>query len=78
MKISHPTGRDLTPKEIQHLNRLKALIKQATLDGVVSAEERQNIIHAIFEDHKVTPEELQLYRELIEDKVKAGDLDIGW
>jgi hypothetical protein len=66
MKISHPQDREPTPEELQELEKLKAIIERATEDGKLMGEEFETIKNAIRADQKVTVEELQLVRNLID------------
>ncbi len=48
----------------ENLEKIKKLIERALADGVLSREETEMIRQAIYEDKKVTPEEMKLWREL--------------
>lgn len=78
MKIEHPNARELTPDELQGLEKLKAVIEQATADGKLSEAELQRIKAVINADRKVLIEELELVRTLIQEKIRAGELSMDW
>jgi hypothetical protein len=65
---------DLTPEQQQELDQLRQTIEQAIADGVLTAEERHQITATMLADGQVTYEELELVRQLVCDKVAAGDL----
>jgi uncharacterized membrane protein YebE (DUF533 family) len=66
--------RELSAEERQELETLRQTIEQAIADGVVTPEERQQITAAMRADGKVTFEELELIRQMVCDKVAAGEL----
>lgn len=74
MEISHPHQRELTVEEQQELDKLRAIIERASVDGVITKAERDRIAAAMRADGKVTLEELTLVRTLIQEKVANGEL----
>ena len=78
MKISRPQDQESTPEKLQELEKLRAIIEHATEDGKLMGEEFSRIKDAIRADKKVTVEELQLVRELIDDKIASGELEKVW
>lgn len=74
MEISHPHQRELTVEEQQELDKLRAIIERASIDGVITRAERDRIAAAMRADGKVTLEELTLVRTLIQEKVASGEL----
>lgn len=78
MKVSHPHEEELTPEELEELEKLKGLITRATADGILTEYEIESIKHAIRADHKVTYAELNLIRELITNKITSGELRRDW
>lgn len=78
MKVERPNAKPLSPEELKHLEKLKALIEGAIADGRLSAEEMDSINRAINADGKVTCEELDLCRELIWNKIEKGELEHSW
>jgi uncharacterized membrane protein YebE (DUF533 family) len=69
-------ARELNPGEQQELDNLRQIIEQAIADGVLTATERDAITAAMRADGKVTFEELALVRQLVSDKVAAGELKL--
>ncbi|MFH7244067.1 MAG: hypothetical protein ACHWZW_14600 [Spirulina sp.] len=67
-------GQHLSAEEQQELEKLRQVIEKAIEDGVVTAEERQQIMAAMRADGQVTYEELALIRQMVCDKVAAGEL----
>jgi glutamine synthetase len=55
-------------------NSLVEIINTAVADGQISQEEMSKIRAAIFSDEKVTAQEIALVEELINKKVKSGEL----
>ena len=78
MKVSRPQDQELTPEELQELEKLKALIERVTEDGKLTGLEFERIKDAIRADKKVTVEELQLVRKLIDEKITSGELEKVW
>lgn len=78
MEISRPQDQEFTPEELQELEKLQTIIKQATEDGKLEGLEFARIKDAIRADKKVTVEELQLVRKLIDDKIASGELEKVW
>ncbi|MDJ0577500.1 MAG: hypothetical protein QNJ65_20360 [Xenococcaceae cyanobacterium MO_234.B1] len=78
MKISRPNAQEPTPEELQELEKLKGMIEQAIEDGKLTGSEFESIKDAIAADKKVTLEELQLVRKLIDDKIESGELERIW
>ena len=78
MEISSPQDRQPTPEELQELEKLKAIIERVTEDGKLTKLEFERIKDAIRADKKVTVEELQLVRKLIDEKIASGELEQVW
>ena len=78
MEISRPNQVELTAEEQQELEKLRAIIEQASLDGVITQGERERIALTMRSDGKVTLEELQLVRTLITEKVSKGELVLDY
>lgn len=57
----------------EDINKLRKMIKNALADGRLSRAESEMIKKAIYEDNVVTPEEVQLWREL-QQKVTDGEI----
>ena len=56
-----------------NINRIKNMIERALADGRLSRQEDEDIKAAIRADHKVTEEEMKLYREL-QQQVFEGEI----
>ena len=56
MEISRPNQVELTAEEQQELEKLRAIIEQASVDGVITQGERERIALAMRSDGKVTLE----------------------
>jgi uncharacterized membrane protein YebE (DUF533 family) len=78
MEISRPNQAELTAEEQQELEKLRAIIEQASVDGVITQGERERITLAMRSDGKVTLEELELVRTLITEKVSKGELVLDY
>jgi uncharacterized membrane protein YebE (DUF533 family) len=78
MEVSRPGRQELTLEERRELDKLRAIIDQASADGIITKGERDRISHAMRSDGKVTPEELELVRTLINEKVNAGELTLDY
>ena len=74
MEISIPKGKEPTPEELKELEKLKVIIEKAIEDGKLTDPEFDRIKAAIRADNKVSVEELELVRTLIDDKIKSGEL----
>lgn len=75
MKIERPNANSPTPEELQDLARLKKAIEQVTANGKVSKAECERIKGIMWADGKITPEELELCRTMIYNKITAGELE---
>jgi hypothetical protein len=62
----------------QNLEKLKARIEQAVIDGLVTPQELQEIRLQINADGQVSMEELALCADLIWDKLDRGELTFKW
>ena len=78
MEIQRPHHQTLTPEEQQHLERLRRVIEQAAADGKLTQFEVAQIKAIVWENGKVSPEEMQMVSELVSAKVAAGELAIEW
>ena len=77
MKVERPNARELTPEENKELERLKGLVERAIADGVISNAEYDNIRNTALEKNpspELLYQALELYRQLVTEKVKAGVL----
>ncbi|PSN10323.1 hypothetical protein C7293_28550 [filamentous cyanobacterium CCT1] len=69
-------ARELSAEEQQELNALRQTIEQAIEDGVLTQAERNAITATMRADGNVTYEELEMVRQLVSDKVAAGELKL--
>jgi uncharacterized membrane protein YebE (DUF533 family) len=77
MKVERPNARELTPEENKELERLQRIIEGAIADGVISNSEYDNIRNSVLEKNpspELLYQALELYRQLVTEKVKAGVL----
>lgn len=75
MKIERPNANSPTPEELQDLARLKTAIEQVIANGKVSKAECERIKGIMWADGKITPEELELCRTMIYNKISNGELE---
>lgn len=80
MEISYPSRpeSELSPEELQELDKLRKVIEKASADGIITRGERDRITATMREDGKVTAEELGLVRTLIQEKVAKGELHLDY
>ncbi|MFN4279816.1 hypothetical protein [Thermosynechococcus sp.] len=74
MERYQPNGVPLSEADKAQLAQLKHLLERAIADGVLTAEEMAQIKDQMRADGKVTYEELELYRQLVEEKIRQGFL----
>ena len=67
-------AQELSAEDQQELATLRQTVEQAIADGVLTQAERDTITATMRADGKVTFEELALVRQLVSDKVAAGEL----
>jgi uncharacterized membrane protein YebE (DUF533 family) len=65
---------ELSAEDQQELDNLRQIVERAIADGVLTQDERDAITAAMRADGKVTYEELALVRQMVSDKVAAGEL----
>ncbi len=75
MDIYRPQAPDLTPEMTAELARLQTIIEQAIADGHISADEMARIKQHIAADGQVTFQELELYRQLVLEKIASGEVE---
>ncbi len=78
MEISRPQAPAPTPEELEDLEKLKAVIDRAVADGKITQGELAQIRAVTTHDGKITPQEVELYRTLIIEKINKGELTWGW
>lgn len=74
MDIYRPNAPAPTPEMTAELKHLQTLIETAAADGYISAAEMARIKQQIAADGQVTFEELELYRQLVLEKINQGEL----
>lgn len=74
MERYQPNATPLTEADKTQLQRLKQILERAIADGVLTAEEMTQIKRQIKADGKVTFEELELYRQFVQEKIDQGIL----
>jgi len=67
--------REPTAAELQDLDKLKKIIDHAVADGIISASELKAMKTQVWADGKITPEELDMYQELVISKIRSGELE---
>ncbi|WP_299044283.1 hypothetical protein [uncultured Thermosynechococcus sp.] len=72
MERYQPNGTPLSEADKAELAQLKQLLERAIADGVLTADEMAQIKHQMSADGKVTYEELELYRQFVEEKIRKG------
>lgn len=75
MKIER---REPNAQELKDLKKLKKAIEQAIADGVVTKDERDRISAIMYEDGKITPQELGMLHDMVQSKVQSGDLVLDY
>ncbi len=75
MEIYRPQPAASPPETLAELTRLKTVIERAIADGRISADETAQIKRQIAADGLVTFQELELYRQLVLDKIASGELE---
>ncbi len=73
MEIERQTQQPLSDEDLQQLETLKDLLKRSVADGVITTTELDAIKVQITADGKVLFEEVELARQFIRAKVKAGE-----
>jgi hypothetical protein len=78
MKVEHPNAPKPSPEDIRALEQLKITIERAIADGKLSRQEIDRIKANMSADGKVTFDELELYRTLVQEKINQGQLEYDW
>jgi len=78
MEISRPTASEPSPEDLENLDKLKAVIERAIADGKLTETEKQQIRTVAWSNGKITPQELELVRSMILDKLHSGELQWVW
>lgn len=72
MERYQPNGTPLSEADKAELAQLKQILERVIADGVLTADETAQINRQIRADGKVTYEELELYRQFVEEKIRQG------
>lgn len=71
----------LTPSvssdNLRSLKRLKAILDYAVSDGKLCQVDMQRINAEVYADGRVSPEEAELYRSIVIERFKRGELEVG-
>lgn len=78
MEIERPNKTPLTKDDLQHLEKLEALLEKAIADHIVTSDELDAIKVQIAANGKVMIEELDLVRKFIREKIASGELLIDF
>jgi hypothetical protein len=82
MEVSRPNARELTPEEVQELEKFKRMIEHAVADGRISKQDIQDLQNEELSHGKHHAEllyhELELYRTLITEKLRTGGLEYDY
>ena len=78
MEIERSGAKELTPEEIQHLEKLKAVVETALADGVLTEDELAHIKSIIWADGKVTYEELRTFHKTMQSLMGDELPSIDW
>ena len=78
MEIERSNAKVLTPEEIQHLEKLKAVVETALTDGVLNEDEIAHIKSIIWADGKVIYEELRIVHETIQSLMGDEFPTLDW
>jgi hypothetical protein len=82
MEVSRPNARELTPEELQKLEKFKRMIEHAVADGKISKQDIQDLQNVELASGKQNSEllqhELELYRTLVTEKLRAGELEYDY
>jgi hypothetical protein len=78
MQVEHFATEELSPEEIEQLEKLKRVIEAAISDGRLSHDELEHIKSIAFKNKKLLPAEIQLYSKLVLQKIERGELEYEW
>ena len=78
MEIERSSAKALTPEEVQHLEKLKAVVEAALADGVLNEGEIAHIKSIIWADGNVTYEEIRTVHETIQSLVGDELPPLDW
>jgi len=78
MNVEFPHAHHLSAEEQQELETLRTAIEKAIADGILTQEERDNLLAIMRADHKITFEELELIRVEIQERINRGELIVDY
>lgn len=78
MKMERPNAKPLSPEEVAHLKKLKSVVEKALDNGQFSTYELARIKSLVWEDGKVTYEELRTIHETIHEVMGDEMPDLEW
>lgn len=78
MEVTRPNASEPTPEELMDLEKLKLVVERAIADCKLSEDELRQIKAIVWADGKVTPQELNLIREIVSQKLQNGELEWVW
>jgi methanogenic corrinoid protein MtbC1 len=82
VEVSRPHARELTPEELQELEKFKRMIEHAVADGKISKQDIQDLQKVELSSGKQNSEllqhELELYRTLVTEKLQTGELEYDY
>ncbi len=78
MEIERPNTRELTPKQAQHLEKLRAFVTAALEDGKLTESEIAGIKSIIEADHSITLEELRTVYDTVHAVMGDAAPTLDW
>jgi hypothetical protein len=82
MEVSRPNARELTPEELQELEKFKKMVEHAVADGKISKQDIQDLQRKELAGGNHNSEllhcKLELYRTLITEKLRTGELEYDY
>ena len=82
MEVSRPNARELTPEEQQELDKFKRMIEHAVADGKISKQDIQDLqrreLSGGNHNSELLCHEMELYRTLITEKLRTGELQYDY
>ncbi|MEO1391223.1 MAG: hypothetical protein AAFV85_28165 [Cyanobacteria bacterium J06634_6] len=78
MEISRPNAQPISEEELAHLAKLKATVEKALENGEFSTAQISQIKSLIWEDGKITADELRTIRETIKEVMGDTQPGLEW
>lgn len=76
MEVTYYHSTALSTADQEKLGQLQERVKQALADGVLSREESDAILSAVYEDGRVSLQECEVLR-ILQQKVWDGEAELG-